>query len=725
MSLATKLAEERRARLGAERLLELKQAELFAANRKLNGHARKLSEEIVETRAEVANVRDENKRVRSDLSAANEKIQIVERRLWHSIETIQDGFAFFDDSDRMIMANPAYLSVFDGLEEVCPGITYPRLLQLMTEEGIIDPGDQTPADWRARMLVRWQSPAPDPVVIRLWNDRFVRLIDRRGNGGDVVSLALDITASVRYETRLKAAQRKAEAANRAKSSFLANMSHEIRTPMNGVVGMAELLAEGALDDEQRLYVETIRNSSEALLVIINDVLDYSKIEAEKLKLHLRAFDLERSIHEVAMLLQPTASAKGVDLLIDYDMFLPTRFIGDPGRLRQVLTNLIGNAVKFTARGHVLVRVVGMAGDCGKTDLRIVVEDTGIGIPPEKIDHIFGEFNQVEDDRNRQFEGTGLGLAITQRLIGLMGGEIWVTSEPDRGSCFGFTVTLPADEPVCYDIPRLPETMRRVLVVDDNSTNTLLLTRQMSVMGITAQSCPTATQALDLAGQADAVVVDQALPDMPGVDMIRNLRSAGTQVPVLLLAQQAAPLAADVAGLGRAAVLQKPVSRRQVFAQLADLSAATAREPPPQSAVSNPATVSPDPAPEAPLDVLLAEDNRTNQLVFSKMVKGLNIDLRYANNGEEAVQAVRKQRPDIVFMDISMPRMDGKEATRHIRAAEQGDRLPIIAVTAHAMQGDKEQILEAGLDDYLTKPIRKPEIKRILAERFPARFRADP
>ncbi|MEC3859743.1 response regulator [Mesobacterium sp. TK19101] len=725
MSLVTKLSEERRARLAAERLLELKQAELFAANRKLDRHARKLSEEIVETRAEVATVRDENKRVKSDLSAANQKILIVERRLWHSIETIQDGFAFFDDSDRMIMANPAYLSVFDGLEEVSPGITYPRMLQLMTEEGIIDPGAQSPADWRARMLTRWQSPAPEPVVIRLWNDRFVRLIDRRGNSGDVVSLALDITASVRYESQLKAAQRKAEAANRAKSSFLANMSHEIRTPMNGVVGMAELLAESTLDEEQRLYVETIRNSSEALLVIINDVLDYSKIEAEKLKLHPRPFDLERSIHEVAMLLQPTASAKGIELLIDYDMFLPTRFIGDPGRLRQVLTNLMGNAVKFTAKGHVLVRVVGMAGDCGKTDLRVVVEDTGIGIPPEKIEHIFGEFNQVEDDRNRQFEGTGLGLAITQRLVALMGGEVWVNSEPDRGSCFGFIVTLPADEPICYDIPRLPDSMRRVLIVDDNSTNTALLTRQMAVMGITVHSCQSAAQALDRVGQVDAVVADQALPDKAGIDVIRDLRLAGVQVPALLLAQQAAPLAAEVAGLGRAAVLQKPVSRRQVFAQLAELAAIAPAKPTPRITGSTPAHVPAKPAPDARLDVLLAEDNRTNQLVFGKMVKDMHITLRFANNGEEAVQAVHDQRPDIVFMDISMPRMDGKEATRHIRAAEQGDRLPIIAVTAHAMQGDKDQILQAGLDDYLTKPIRKPEIKRILAEWFPARFGADP
>ncbi|MEL7127317.1 MAG: ATP-binding protein, partial [Pseudomonadota bacterium] len=466
MSLANKLAEERRGRLAAERLLELKQAELSAANRKLGRHAAALQGEIVETRAEVANVRTENERVRTELGQANHKVEVAERRLWHSVQTITDGFAIFNSDSEMVAANASYLAIFDKIEVIQPGVNYITLLQVMTDEGIVNTGNLAPDDWRQMMVQRWMQPEPEPTVIRLWNDQYVRLVDRRGQGGDIVSLGLNITESVEYEKQLKAARAQAEAASRAKSAFLANMSHEIRTPMNGVVGMAELLADTGLNEEQQLYVDTIRNSGEALLVIINDVLDYSKIEAQKLQLHPEPFDLERSIHEVIMLLQPSARDKGLTLLLDYDLFLPTTFVGDPGRLRQVLTNLMGNAVKFTQEGHVLVRVLGVPSpDTGEAMVTITIEDTGIGIPEDKIDHIFGEFNQVENDRNRQFDGTGLGLAISQRLVDLMGGEVWVTSEDGVGSCFGFRIPLKmSDEPLPAH-PPVPDGLRRILVVD--------------------------------------------------------------------------------------------------------------------------------------------------------------------------------------------------------------------------------------------------------------------
>ncbi|WP_010142118.1 histidine kinase dimerization/phospho-acceptor domain-containing protein, partial [Oceanicola sp. S124] len=422
MSLAGKLAEERRARLAAERLLELKQAELHAANRKLGRHAKLLSDQIHEKRAEVETVLSAHEKVKSDLDVAQQRIAVAERRLWLSIETIPDGFAFWDADGRMIAANRAWIRVFDGLEEITPGVTYMRTLQLATDEGVIDIGDTPPAQWRREMLTRWQAGNPEPRVIRLWNGQYVRLMDQRGHEGDIVSLALNITSAVRYERRLREARQKAEAANRAKSTFLANMSHEIRTPMNGVVGMADLLNDTVLTEEQRLYAETIRSSGEALLVIINDVLDYSKIEAERLQLHPVPFDLERCIHEVVLLLRPTAKEKGLALLIDYDLFTPTGFIGDPGRIRQVLTNLVGNAVKFTAHGHVLIRVVGLPrSDSDSVSVTVTVEDTGIGIAPDKAQIIFGEFNQADTDSSRQFEGTGLGLAISERLIKLMGG----------------------------------------------------------------------------------------------------------------------------------------------------------------------------------------------------------------------------------------------------------------------------------------------------------------
>ncbi len=660
-----------------------------------------------EASAEVAEVRDENRRVKSDLTQARQQVEIAERRLWLSIETIQDGFAFFDADNRMIAANNAYVGFFDGLEEVRPGTTYPRLLQLLTEEGIVNIGDMTPADWRAMMMARWQSPTPEPFVMRSYNDQYIKLIDQRGHGGDVVSLALNITATVRYESKLREARKVAEAANRAKSAFLANMSHEIRTPMNGVVGMAELLADTALSEEQMLYVDTIRNSGEALLVIINDVLDYSKIEAEKLSLHPEPFDLERSIHELAMLLQPGAREKGLDILVDYDLFLPTVFMGDPGRVRQVLTNLMGNAVKFTTAGHVLVRVAGIADEAGACHLHVTVEDTGIGIPEDKIEHVFGEFNQVESEQNRQFEGTGLGLAISRRLIELMGGTIWVDSKEGEGTAFGFRITLPLAE-AQPDAPALPRDLRRVLIVDDLEVNRCILEKQMSALGVSCSVCSTGAEALAaLDDTVDLVMSDHNMPDMDGMELAAAIRETGSIVPIMILSSNPGVADLDPARGMVQAVLPKPTPRAQLFARLQDMGMAPAsadQADGPDGSELVPA----QPATARAMRILAAEDNRTNQLVFRKMVQELDIDLEFAANGIEAVAAFSRFSPDIVFMDISMPKMDGKAATAEIRKQPGGD-VPIVAMTAHAMEGDREAILAAGLDGYLTKPLRKAAI----------------
>ena len=709
MSLANKLAEERRARLGAERLLELKQAELFAANRKLGNHAQQLSNEIVETRAEVAMVRGENQRVKTELGVANEKIQIAERRLWHSIETIQDGFAFFDSDNRMIVANRAYLAVFEDLEEVQPGITYPRILQLLTEEGIVNIGNERPPDWRARMQNRWQQDDPEPMEIQLWNGEHIRIFDRRGPSGDVVSLALNITASVHYEEQLHEARERAEAANRAKSAFLANMSHEIRTPMNGVVGMADLLTETNLDSEQRLFVETIKHSGEALLVIINDVLDYSKIDADKLILHPEPFDLEQTLHEVLLLLQPSARAKGLNLRIDYDILQPTRFVADPGRIRQIVTNLMGNAVKFTLEGQVLLRVVGEAAENNRTKLSITIEDTGIGIAPDKVDHVFGEFNQVEDDRNRQFEGTGLGLSITRRLVDLMGGTIWVTSEKGVGSCFGFSVTLPVDRQ-SGDAPlTLDPQIQRILVIEDSDkTEMTPLINQISALGGASELCNDPSRLTkDMLTSASLAILGLEPDSRLFEPTIAALQSLGSDTPVLSLSYD--PKRVAEAGLPQVETIQRPYARAALFDAIMSVAARKPRNDPPTHKT-------PSNLPK----ILLAEDNRTNQLVFRKMVSKLQIDLRMANDGFEAVTAFEEYRPDVIFMDISMPGMDGKEATARIRAMEgNGPNVPIIAVTAHALDGDRDMILHAGLTDYLTKPLRKDALIETLGRYCPA------
>ncbi len=829
MKLANRLAEERRGRLAAERLLELKQEELFAANRKLGQHALQLSHEITETRAEVAEVRDENQRVIHQLGQATEKIEIVEGQLWKALETIRDGFAMFDATGQLELANPAYLLLFEDIETIGPGASYAHVVEILAEEGIVDLQGEDCAAWQARMRARWdQTPIPSETL-RLWNGRFIKIQDRRVPEGGVVSLAIDITDLMRmwsaveelpdgfvifdsedrllmcndpyrdiypetapamvpgthfedilrygldhgqwqeaegreeewldqrleehrtasteleqllrdgrwvrvYEretrdggrvglridiTELKEDQRRlqeamirAEAANRAKSAFLANMSHEIRTPMNGVVGMSDLLMDTELSAEQQLYTDTIRSSGEALLVIINDILDYSKIEAEKLELASEPFDLERAIHEVVMLLQPSARDKDIALLVDYDMFLPTRFVGDPGRVRQILTNLIGNAVKFTVEGHVLVRVVGVTDAEARTAIHITIEDTGIGIPEDKIGHVFGEFNQVEDERNRNFEGTGLGLAISRRLVELMEGEVWVESELDKGSCFGMRLVLPADEPLVYETARLPAHLKRVLVVDDHSANRMILSKQLQIIGLETDFCKTGEEVLDrLADPPDLIITEQDLPDMSGLELIAQLKRLTTGVAAILLSDNPGILQ-GAASTTVSAVLQKPVARRMLFSALEALEPPGRVRPSPE-ALQHPQPTAQD-APKAPpktrLDVLVAEDNKTNQLVFRKMAGGFDVDLRFADNGLEAVEAYRTCRPDIIFMDISMPQMDGKQATREIRSIEgDGPNVPIIAVTAHAMAGDKEGILAAGLDDYLTKPLRKAEL----------------
>ncbi len=835
MDIVERLSKERRARLAAERLLEQKQRELFAANEKLALHARSLSDQIVEQRQAVRSalseaevLKGQNSRFLDDLDRAHTAAVMAERRLWDSINTIRDGFAVFDSGLKLVTANEAFLALFDGLG-VAEGIRYEDMLQVAATSGRVEIAGKAVAPWVAGMMARLEAEVIEPEVLQFSTGVWVRLQDRRARDGDLVTLALDITEQMRiwaaleaipdgfvlfdreerlltcnqryrdlyadsapamvpgatfeeilryglkngqhvdaigreeewlaerleqhraasgvYEQQLRnghwlrahdhptpdggrvglrvdvtaikeqqaaleTAHAAAEAANRAKSAFLANMSHEIRTPMNGVVGMAELLCDTGLSDEQRLFAETIKSSGEALLVIINDILDYSKIEAERLTLHPEPFDMERTIHEVAMLLQPRAREKGIDLMVDFDLFLPTRYIGDAGRLRQVLTNLMGNAVKFTETGHVLVHVVGIGVEEGAQQLHITIEDTGIGIAPEHLDHIFGEFNQVESEANRKFEGTGLGLAITRRLIERMGGAIWVDSEAGQGSSFGFRLTLPvAEEPAPAHVPI---SLRRVLVVDDQFINRTILERQLVAYGIDVTLCRSGAEALAVLSRDagfDLILTDHDMPEMDGLAFALKARAAGYATPIALLSSNPAAVRDGEGSSELVAILQKPLLRSDLYRRLQALSA------PVVPAEPEPELVEPG---GRLMRVLAAEDNRTNQLVFRKMVKDLEIDLAFANNGVEAVEMFLGLKPDLIFMDISMPEMDGRDAARAIRAIEmrQGGHVPIVALTAHAMDGDAEGIMAAGIDEYLTKPLRKNAIGSAIAMHCP-------
>ena len=606
--------------------------------------------------------------------------------LWASIESIEDGFAVFDRDRRIISANRAFLLPFADIDCVDIGISHSELIDIAAEEGLIDPGERSAKEWARWMKTRWDDDVIDPVVIRFWDNSFVRLVERRTDDGDMVVLGSNITPTMRRQRALENARHRAEAASRAKSNFLANMSHEIRTPMNGVLAMADLLNEGTLSEEQRLCVDTIKSSGEALLVIINDVLDYSKIDAQKLELNPALFDLEETINEVVTLLQPAAREKMLSLVVDYDIFLPTRFTGDKGRIRQVLMNLVGNAVKFTLKGHVLIRVVGLPQDDGASyRLHITVEDTGIGIEPEMRAHIFGEFNQAQSDRTRQFDGTGLGLAITQRLVKLMAGEVWVESEVDAGSVFGFSLVMPSDDAAEILDANLPTGGRRVLLCDPDAASRAILSKQMMALGLRPECFASAEDPmLKAAGPNDLVVITH-----PGIN------TGTVRIGLGYPAEGDAPH-----------TLARPILRGELLAALNAVLDAPVREAPLQMQT-----------PGRRLRVLAAEDNKTNQLVLTKLLKDQEIDLTIVENGQEAVAVFEgDDLPDILFTDISMPVMDGKAAARAIRAIEARTGrapVPIVAMTAHALDGDKDGILSAGIDYYMTKPLRK----EVLIERL--------
>ncbi|MBB4291042.1 hypothetical protein GGE16_003101 [Rhizobium leguminosarum] len=682
------------------------------------------NDRILLTYADISAVREREKEIhetRAALERVGEMMRDATHAMSQGLAIVQDGIIKMSNGAMadILQIPPAYIEAGQG---------WLGMFEFCAARGDFhDAAAEILQGWRDNIAAR----LPISTVFHVGGERWVNMDATITKGQHWVALFTDVTELKSREEELRHLLSRAEAADRAKSEFLANMSHEIRTPMNGVLGMAELLAKTDLDTRQKTFVDIIVKSGNALLTIINDILDFSKIDAGQMKLRKAAFDITEAVEDVATLLSSHAAEKNIELLVRAAPDLPAAVIGDAGRFRQVVTNLVGNAVKFTERGHVFVDVGFEPAAGGEIMANIRIEDTGIGIPSEKLETVFDKFSQVDASSTRRHEGTGLGLAITAGLVDLFGGYLNVESEWGKGSVF--TVNLPFAVAAARVEPRpLPINVQgaRILVVDDNDVNRRILTEQLSLWGfdgVAAEGGGTGLAILEAAADlgitVDAVVLDYHMPDMNGADVARRLRADRrfAELPIIFLtSMDISGTEKEFAALNGHAHLMKParanvlrntvveVVRARRVKQASEAEVARLQA---EAAVPVPAPV-PAAQPRAAefVDVLVAEDNEVNQIVFTQILQGTGLSFLVVENGAEAVAAWERHAPRIIMMDVSMPVMNGHQATQTIREREQGrgHRVPIIGVTAHALESDRELCLDAGMDDYMSKPI-SPEL----------------
>jgi two-component system sensor histidine kinase/response regulator len=632
------------------------------------------------------------------------------------IKTTPIGIVAIDNNDAVQMCNPAFERLFRYRhKEICGK----PLFKLLTSPDI-DPEVQRNRQRLVRgkithVVTRRKRSDGNLVDVEAYSVPLV--IEGKLTGA--VLLYQDITERKRAEEALLRAKEAAESANRAKSDFLANMSHEIRTPMNGIIGMTELALDTRLSGEQREYLSMVKSSADSLLTLINDILDFSKIEAGKLEVEQIDFPFEQTLGETVKVLAMRAQQKGLELAWRMAPGIPERLKGDPNRLRQVLVNLVGNAVKFTERGEIAVEVDKESEDDSGMILHFQVRDTGIGIATEKQSMIFEAFTQADSSASRKYGGTGLGLTITTRLVNLMGGRIWIDSEPSKGSTFHFTIRFRfADETSPESRTRDWDILKNVvvLVADDNQTNRIGLTEMVFRWRMKPEAVDTGQGALEALEAAlkqnhtfQLLITDMQMPGMSGLDLIATIRQSAAlrNLPVILLSSSVQPEEASRAReLGVAAYFIKPVQPAELRDAVVDAFA-------PSSATRNRSEVEQKLSIEGrqAMRVLLVEDNPVNRKLATALLQKHGHTVYVAENGREALAILDRQKADVVLMDLQMPVMDGFEAIRAIRAKEQrgGGHLPIVALTAYAMQGDRERSLEAGSDDYVTKPIRTTEL----------------
>lgn len=645
-----------------------------------------------------------------------EKLQESERRLQLVLDSIQTGVLIIEaDTCRIADANPYAIHLMGASREEIIGSPCDRYVCSTSKDACpARNAERYPVESEQYLMAADGARVPilkkvSPITLRQKNY--------------FLETFIDITEQVRAKEEIYKAKIAAENASRAKSEFLANTSHELRTPMNGIIGMASLLLDSELSPEQRDYVETIQNSAESLLTIINDILDFSKIEAGKMDLEIIDFDLRITIEEVVDLLSVKAIEKGILFRASVHHEVPSALKGDPGRLRQVLINLAGNAIKFTETGHVFIEVTAERETDCSVDLRFEVIDTGIGIPEDKRNLLFQSFSQVDASTTRKYGGTGLGLAISKRIVEMMGGTIGVESTFGEGSTFWFTVSLAkqSEEEMARTIQPADLTDKRILIVDDNSLNRVVLREQLVAWKCRVWEASGGEEALTIMHrQADngepfhAVILDMLMPGMDGKTLGRRIKTDPRLTQTVLIMLTSAGKRGDATllqDIGFAAYLTKPVKQQQLRECLSAVLGI------PQQAVYKPA------APiltrhrlteekKRSIKMLLVEDNPVNQKVVLKMLKKYGYSADTAANGAEAIRMLESTRYHIVLLDVVMPDMDGYQVTSIIRdpnsSVLQHD-IVLIAMTAHAMKGDREKCLESGMDDYLSKPIRPDDL----------------